>query len=734
MMPSELTATRSLESRSAVHAVLFLLFFCSGFCSLLYQVVWLRMAFADFGIITPVLSLVLSVFMLGLAVGAYVGGRLAERATRRLGISPAWIYGGAELIIGIGAFAVPMLFGWGERVLFAVGAASSTLYLLLSAIVIVAALLPWCIMMGATFPLMMAFVRRLDDTSTSFSFLYLANVIGAMTGTLASALVLVELFGFQRTWMIAAVGNFMIAGASFLLALTQPLPGAVSGPRVQRRLDAADLPAASARWLEMILFTTGFCSLAMEVVWTRAFTYVLQTTIYAFAEILATYLLATWLGSAAYRFMLARRRPLSTESLLVWLALFVFLPIVIGDPNIQARSRYVLASIIPFCATLGYLTPKLVDEFSRGQADRAGRCYGINIVGGILGPLFAGYLLLPFIDVRIALLLLALPIVVLALVAMRDARQWLFAVPMAGLLLYAGLFSRSYEEGAYADGPREVHRDHVASAIAYGRGMDKGLLVNGVGITLLSPTTKNMAHLSLALNGHARNGLVICFGMGTTFRSMHSWGIDTTAVDLTQSVIDAFGFFHADAAKIETDPLAHLVTDDGRRFLLRTDAKYDVIVIDPPPPVEAAGSSLLYSKEFYDVVKLRLQPGGILAQWLPQDKGSTLAAATRSLTESFPYVLAFRSTHLVGVHFIASMTPIEVPSAASLVARMPESAQRDFVEWSDGASTETVADTILAHRVPLSDLSPARYGDGTISDDHPFNEYYMLRRHLWGDD
>jgi spermidine synthase len=383
---------------------------------------------------------------------------------------------------------------------------------------------------------------------------------------------------------------------------------------------------------------------------------------------------------------------------------------------------------------LGYLTPKLIDKYSRGYADRAGRCYGINIVGGILGPLFAGYLLLPFVDVRIALLVLALPIVALALVAMRDARQWQFAVPLAALIVYASLFSRSYEEGAYTDGPREEHRDYVATAIAYGEGMNKGLLVNGVGITLLSPTTKIMAHLPLALSGHARNGLVICFGIGTTFRSMYSWGIETTAVDLTQSVVKAFGFFHSDAAKIVADPRARLVIDDGRRLLTRESTKYDVIVIDPPPPVEAAGSSLLYSKEFYDTVKLRLQPDGILAQWLPENKGSTLAAAARSLVESFPYVIAFRSTHLVGVHMIASMAPITLPSPAEFVARMPKSAQRDLLEWSGDESAEAVANDILSHRVPLSDLTPARFGDVEITDNHPFNEYYMLRRHLWGED
>src|ERR1035441_7857806 len=95
--------------------VLFLLFFVSGFCSLVYQVVWTRMAFASFGIITPVLSVVISVFMLGLSVGAWGGGRFIVRLTAKTGLSAVVYYGLAELIIGLGAFAVPKLFAVGEH-------------------------------------------------------------------------------------------------------------------------------------------------------------------------------------------------------------------------------------------------------------------------------------------------------------------------------------------------------------------------------------------------------------------------------------------------------------------------------------------------------------------------------------------------------------------------------------------------------------------------------------------
>src|SRR5215813_13024287 len=248
--------TKPTAITGRVRPILFLLFFCSGFCSLLYQVVWIRMAFAHFGVITPVLSVVLSVFMLGLGLGSWLGGRWAEWWSSRLKISPAYFYGGAELVIAVGAFVVPQLFQLGEDYLLRAGEASSAGYLFVSAIFIVVAILPWCTMMGATFPLMMAFVRQTDPANQkSFSFLYLANVMGAMAGTAMTALVLVELFGFRHTYLIAATINCLIAAVSFVLARfyrgeREPPVALRSPPQtpVQPQLQA------SRRWLEVVLF------------------------------------------------------------------------------------------------------------------------------------------------------------------------------------------------------------------------------------------------------------------------------------------------------------------------------------------------------------------------------------------------------------------------------------------------------------------------------------------------
>src|SRR5262245_38006432 len=201
-----------------LRALAFLLFVASGFCSLLYQVVWLRLAFAAFGIVTPVLSVVLSVFMLGLALGSWLAGRFAEPLAARMRRPAAVLYGCAEWGIGLGALVVPWAFARGEEWLLSSGEASSTGYLLWSALVIAAALLPFATLMGATFPLMMAFLRAHDRRGEdSFSFLYLGNVIGAMAGALATALVLIEAIGFRRTLLVAALMNAAIGAVALLL-------------------------------------------------------------------------------------------------------------------------------------------------------------------------------------------------------------------------------------------------------------------------------------------------------------------------------------------------------------------------------------------------------------------------------------------------------------------------------------------------------------------------------------
>ena len=182
-----------------------------------------------------------------------------------------------------------------------------------------------------------------------------------------------------------------------------------------------------------------------------------------------------------------------------------------------------------------------------------------------------------------------------------------------------------------------VRRDYAASVISFGEGQEKRLLVNGIGMTSLTPITKFMVHLPLAHHaGPSQSALIICFGMGTSFRSALSWGVSATAVELVPSVPAFFDYFHSDAHELLRLPQAKVVIDDGRRFLDRSAGSYDVIIIDPPPPMEAAASSLLYSREFYESARRRLLPGGILQQWLPgasNDDPVLMAAVVKAVAQ-----------------------------------------------------------------------------------------------------
>src|SRR5262249_33990317 len=220
----------------------FAFFIVSGFCSLIYEVVWLRLAMASFGVTTPLVSIVLSVFMAGLALGSFGGGRLARRLETGTGSAlPLRLYAVAELVIGFSGLAVPAQLAWGAAILASAGRGvdwNSASYYLASGGWISLTLLPYAVCMGATFPLAMAAIRPSGVAMAArsprpmaairrsgappgrrtFSSLYRANVLGAAAGPLAAGFVLIELLGFRRTLYVATALNVLLAACAFAIA------------------------------------------------------------------------------------------------------------------------------------------------------------------------------------------------------------------------------------------------------------------------------------------------------------------------------------------------------------------------------------------------------------------------------------------------------------------------------------------------------------------------------------
>jgi len=719
----------------------FVFFLVSGFCSVLYELVWLRLSMAQFGITTALVSIVLSTFMAGLGLGSWGSGYLIRRFEKNLAWSALRLYGATEFLIGISALLVPHELLWGRALLEHWNLSSSPAYYLGSGLWVALALMPWCACMGATIPLGMLCIRRAHakESSRSFSYLYLANVLGAVGGSIIP-LFFIELCGFRGTLRIGAALNFLLTASAFALSIRQPESSEAAGSSTPAPVT---VPGQTIKPL-VVLFVSGLTSMGMEVVWIRLFTPYIGTVVYAFAEILCSYLIATFLGSRLYRQWSGSPNP---KPILTWiwplLGLSALLPLVTAGTGFPANGgQRVWLGLILFSSILGFITPLLVDRWSLGDPDRAGQAYAVNVLGCILGPLLSGFLLLPSMSERWALAVLSAPWFLLSLFP-----QWLFsdnnaaprrirtrqAVAAVGALVLGVVFVAAARDFGTQFLHREILRDDTATVIATGQGMQRRLLVNGVGITYLTPDTKIMAHLPLASLSHPpRNALVICFGMGTTYRSVLSWGIPATVVELVPSVPRLFGYYHPDGAQLLRSPLSHVVIDDGRRYLERTDQKFDVITLDPPPPVQAAGSSLLYSTQFYALVKLRLSPGGILQTWLPLagSDAAVRSAIAKALKASFPYVRVFGSLDCPGYHFLASDRPIPDWTPQQLVSHMPTKAIADMMEWGPEHTSQQQFAALLSTEFPIDQLIAEDPGIPPLQDDRPVNEYFFLRQYV----
>ncbi|MDR2709727.1 MAG: hypothetical protein LBC07_07130 [Elusimicrobiota bacterium] len=750
-------------------------FFLSGAASLAYQIIYIRLAYTYFGVVLPVLSCAVSVFMLGLGIGSYFGGKYIQNWVAKTKLKAVVFYGLAETVIGIGALLVPFLFRFSQKLLLTTGQSDSTSYLFLSAVALTICMLPWCVAMGTTFPFMMSFIREVfSKEKTSFSFLYAANVLGSVFGVLITVIVAIETLGLINSLYVAAAINFLIAATAFFMAKKfnqtfdsgfyensqnlQPVWNFAKGldpvsffkTLPQRFFPfSTELtpPPPPENFLKIILFITGFVSLGLEIAQTRDYTPVLGTNVYAFSFLLAAYLFSTYLGTLLYRRHVKNNKVISLDKCLMFLALSSFLPIIINDPHIMAPAItgrllkhfiQIALTIAPMSAILGYLTPAIIDFYSLGDAKKQGKAYAINVAGCILGPLIVSYILLPLISAKSVMIFMACLYILLFLFSYKNIKrrflQTAYGIIAVFLIIACG-YSKSYElffpptpDEAKSYARSAVFRDYASTTFASNAGGGI-LLVNGMGMTSKTTITKIMAHFPIALHRDPQNGLVLCFGMGTSFRSMMSWGIKTTVVDLNPGVIKAFPIFFDDAQEFLTNPMATIVVDDARRFIMRTNEKFDVVVIDPPPPVFSAGSALLYSKEFYEILKTKMTQTAVLQTWIPYSyPNNVVRAVAASLMQEFPYVKFYTSIEGWGVHLIASMSPIDDLTSQEIIAKMPSKAQTDLMEWLPSSiMPQYVFDVLLSHRIEPDVIMWGRKKDEVITDAHPYNEYWLLR-------
>src|SRR5580700_2413606 len=242
-------------------------FFVSGFCSLLYELVWLRLAMARFSVTTALVSIVLSAFMVGIGLGSWAAGRYIGTSQSRPKRDGLRLYALTELLIGASALLVPYELSWGRLFLERVGSGpslSAGVSYLLSGIWFALTLGPWCACMGATFPFAMSAIRERfpQESPRSFSYLYLANVCGAMTGAVIP-LLFIEEWGFTGTLRIGAALNLALAMCAFALSMKRPEQSQTI--EVTRASPESKPQGTAESWPRYLLFATGLTSMGVEV-------------------------------------------------------------------------------------------------------------------------------------------------------------------------------------------------------------------------------------------------------------------------------------------------------------------------------------------------------------------------------------------------------------------------------------------------------------------------------------
>ncbi|MBV8195228.1 MAG: hypothetical protein JOY80_06835 [Candidatus Dormibacteraeota bacterium] len=255
-------------------------------------------------------------------------------------------------------------------------------------------------------------------------------------------------------------------------------------------------------------------------------------------------------------------------------------------------------------------------------------------------------------------------------------------------------------------------------------------------MTAISVDTTLMAYVPKIMRPNATSLLDICFGMGTTFRSSLLLGLHTDAVDLSPSIPWQMPVFYSDAQQFLDSPNARIITADGRNYVKLTSRRYDLITVDPPPPIQTAGASVLYTQQFYEDAHHALQPGGLMFQWLYYGIDlQQFREHVRTFRSVFPHVLILMSPRHGGVYMMGSDAPItwnqsdvtrllDSPQAVADMAGAPDAQYLEPGSWTQ----------LLQNMVWLRDSQVDAFtGPGpVITDDHPLTEYYVLHQLFGG--
>jgi predicted membrane-bound spermidine synthase len=757
------------------------LFVLSGFAGLVYQVLFSKALALTFGSTSTATYTVLATYMGGMAVGAWLGGAIAARRT-----NPLVLYALCELGIGLYCLATPWFFPVirDAYVALAAGVTPDAPVLLAARFGIgAAALVAPTVLMGMTLPILVRFFEQRNQAlGVSVAWLYAANTGGAALGALLAGYAILPALGMTRTTLVAVALNLLAAYLGFRLsksaALLEPAAPAAAASKAR---PAAQLDGVSSRALSYlalaILGIGGIVTLALEVKYVHLLSVVAGNSVYAFSLMLFAFLFGLGLGAEAARRLLRRQWPLASllAGLELGLACAIGLGIFFWDSLPQyfasfagyaltpgfggretIRGIVCLVAMVPAAFFIGAIYPVAMEAVARA-APRSpvaalGRAAALNTAGNILGVLIGGFVLLPKLGALLGLKLLASVCFALGVSALalgrgsgRPALAWGTAAAVALLLL---ITPRSFDYNNLASGANVYFRpqgfgkviDHAESVDGglttvalseYGGAKQLTLLTNGKfqGNDAWEGEVKAQVGFSLAplLHVSARDrALVIGYGTGMSARVLHDAGFARMDIaDLSADIIRLANQHFGDLnGRVSELPGVRTYVTDGRNLLLLQGERYDLVSMELSS-IWFAGTASLYNRDFYELVRARLKPTGVLQQWvqLHHLRPVDLLYVLGSVRSTFRYV---RLYYIGGQGIIVASNDPAVAHTAENIGRLDRTpALKRFLSLY-GNSSKVLLDTLVLDPRGIDRL----LGSGGVplellvsTDDNLFLEY-----------
>jgi spermidine synthase len=759
------------SATSARHYPLLLaLFVGSGCAALIYEIVWFQLLELVIGSSAVSLAVLLGTFMGGMCFGSLAFARVVAAS-----LHPLRVYAAMEFCIGLIAILVLYVLPPASDFYSSIGGHGFT-GILWRALLCVAFLLPPTVLMGATLPCAARWVESTPRGVSWLGILYTGNLAGAVVGCLFAGFYLLRLYDMATATFLAAAINALCAALALLLAAVAPYDARARPATVERAPLRAD---AMAVYVTIAL--SGLTALGAQVVWTRLLSLLLGASVYTFSIILAVFLLGLGLGSSVGS-LIARRASDPGEALgwcqvvLVaaiawaafsisgWLPYWPINPLLTTNPwvTFQLDLARCLWAVLPAACLWGASFPLALAAAAPRHADTGravGAVYAANTVGAIVGALTFSMIAIPTVGTQWAQRILVV-VAALAAVLMLVSRLWTgiqrgawplavtarlgaaVAIPIVAAVLASGV--PAVPDQLYAFGRKILVPEYDVEMLYIGEGMNASVAVSeredGVRFFHVSGKTeattdpidmrlqRMLGHWSALLHPKPRSVLVVGFGAGVTAGSFVAYPeIERIVICEIEPLIPRAiaSYFSKENYDVLDDPRVEVVYDDARHFLLTSKEKFDIITTDPIHPW-VKGAATLYTREFFDLAKRHLKPGGVITQWVPLYETTPEAVKSEMATffSVFPDGLAWindrdggadvvlfgqldpapitvkeideRISHPENERVAQSLREVDFHSAFDLVASYAGRAT-DLAGWLKGAAINTDRDLRLQY-------------------------------------